>query len=95
MPEATEDIIERRVPGIPGGYACLQHDYYKESNAEQGFSRNPQKKHLSSIFPEVQRQYGKVWNILLILWSTESKSLQEKRLTAPENKRFPDRSRED
>ena len=29
--------------GNPGGYACLQHDYYKESNAEQGFGRNPQK----------------------------------------------------
>lgn len=94
MPEATEDIIERRVPGIPEAMRAYSMTITKRAMLSRA-SAGIRKKHLSSIFPEVQRQYGKVWNILLILWSTESKSLQEKRLTAPENKRFPDRSRED
>ena len=94
MPEATEDIIERRVPRIPEAMRAYSMTITKRAMLSRA-SAGIRKKHLSSIFPEVQRQYGKVWNILLILWSTESKSLQEKRLTAPENKRFPDRSRED
>ena len=52
MPEATEDIITAKGSGNPRGYACLQHDYYKESNAEQGFSRNPQKNTYHQNIPE-------------------------------------------
>ena len=42
MPEATEDIIERRVPGIPEAMRAYSMTITK-SNAEQGFGRNPQK----------------------------------------------------
>ena len=39
MPEATEDIIERKVPG---GDPCLQHDHHKPRHAQPRHSWDPQ-----------------------------------------------------
>ena len=40
MPEATEDITERKVPGI---HPRLQHDDHKTRHAQPRHSRNPEK----------------------------------------------------
>ena len=42
MPEATEDVIERRVPGIPEAIRAYEYDHYQEGNAQPGHSRDTQ-----------------------------------------------------
>lgn len=44
MPEATEDITERKVPGIPEAIPRLQHDDHKPRHAQPRYSRNPKKR---------------------------------------------------
>ena len=43
-PEATEDIIERRVPGIPEANEGLQHDDHKKSHVKPGGQQESEKK---------------------------------------------------
>ena len=57
MPEATEDIVDRRVPGIPvvsESDACVQYDHCQTCHAQPCYSRYPQKNtyHQSSGKPE-------------------------------------------
>ena len=65
-PEATEDIIQRRVPGIPEAMRACSMTITKRamlSRATPEFGKT-----LIINLPGSPKAVGKVWNISLVLW---------------------------